>query len=153
MGLRNLNLPTSVVKVADGVEFTVRGFSPNDALGLYYRHSGQLAALFDQFAAKAKASNGEVDRADVAAIGTTLVSSAPVIMAEVIAIAEGSNPAADDFGEDVAAAMRLTAGVQLDALQKIGELTFSSDMPPGKFAAVVLGLAQSATASLSSPKA
>jgi hypothetical protein len=36
------------------------------------------------------------------------------------------------------AALNFSAGVQVDALTKIADLTFSSDMPPGKFLAVVV---------------
>lgn len=143
MGLRNLTLPCHVVTVADGVTFTVRGLSPDDALGLYFRHAGQLSALFDQFAVK-----GAVTRDDVSAVSTVVIGSAPRVMAEIIAIASGSEPEDDTFEDDVKAALRLSAGVQMDALQKTADLTFSSDMPPGKFAAVVLALARSAAASL-----
>lgn len=146
-GLRNLTLPTHEVKVSEGESFTVRGLSPNDALSLYYRHTGQLSALFDQFADK-----GELERTDINAVASTVVGTAPIVMAEIIAIGSGSNPGEAGFMEDVQIAMSLSAGVQMDALTKIADLTFTSDMPPGKFAAVVLMLARSATASLPNPK-
>lgn len=159
MGLRNLPLPMKTVEVADGVTFTVRGFSPNDALGLYHRHRGELSALFDQFTAKAKATDGDVDPTDIAHLGANMVSGAPRIMAEIVAVASGSKPPHDDasddgeFEADVEAALNLSAGVQMDALQKVADLTFTPDMPPGKFLAVVVSLAQSATASMTRPAA
>jgi hypothetical protein len=52
MGLRNLPNPMKTVEVADGVSFTVRGFSPNDALILYHRHRGIMSAMFDDFASR-----------------------------------------------------------------------------------------------------
>lgn len=151
MGLRNLQIPTKTVEVADGVSFTVRGFSPNDAVGLYHRHAGDLSSLFDEFAAnvKKKPKGKDSDAVDVKALGVNMVGAAPRIMAEIIAIASGSDPLiVDDFEADVAMALNLSGGASMDALSKIGDLTFTSDMPPGKFLAVVVKLAQSATAAM-----
>lgn len=148
-----LVIPTATVEVAGGESFTVRGLSPNDALQLYYRHAGQLSALFDQFAGKVKAKEA-VAESDVVQAGVAMVSGAPLIMAEIIAIGMGAKP--DDiegFAEIVTNLLDAPAGLQMDALQKIGGLTFSSDMPPGKFFGLVLAMAQSATAALNSPRA
>jgi len=148
MGLRDLVIPTELVKVADE-GFPVRGLSPNDALDLYYRHAGELSALFDQFTARVKAG----ESADAMEVGTAMVGGAPQIMAEIIALASDSDPRSPDWPLDVAQALRLPAGVQMDALEKIGRLTFTSDMPPGKFFGLVISMAQSATAALhSAPK-
>jgi len=148
MGPFNLVIPTEKVEVAGGEPITVRGLSPNDGLQLYYRHSGQLSALFDQFAGKVK-SKEPVAESDVIQAGVTMVSGAPLIMAEIIALAIGAKT--DDiegFAEIVSKLIDSPAGFQMDALQKIGKLTFSSDMPPGKFFGLVLAMAQSATAAL-----
>jgi hypothetical protein len=128
MGLRDLVIPTEVVKVADG-EFTVRGLSPNDALGLYYRHAGQLSALFDQFTARSRTG----EDVNVAEVGTSLVGGAPQIMAEIIAVASGSRAPRLDEPDivkraaqetewllDVQKAIDLPAGAQMDALEKVG---------------------------------
>lgn len=164
MGLRNLPIPHRTVEVAEGASFTVRGFSPNDALGIYHRHAGGLSALFDEFAAKARSTKGKIDDiAEAKRLGTGLVTGAPRIMAEIIAVASGSTPPDPmlqnqdpekyaeleaEFEADVRAALNLSAGVQMDALQKVGDLTFTSEMPPGKFLAVVVKLAGSATAAM-----
>lgn len=148
MGLRDLVIPTETVKVSGSGEFAVRGLSPQDALRLYYRHAGELSALFDQFAGKVK-SKKPVAESEVLEAGVALVKGAPLIMAEIIALASDGDP--DDvegFSEIVSLALKLSASVQMDALQKIGNLTFSSDMPPGKFFGLVLAMAQSATAAL-----
>jgi hypothetical protein len=160
MGLRDLVIPTEVVKVADG-EFTVRGLSPNDALGLYYRHAGQLSALFDQFTARSRTG----EDVNVAEVGTSLVGGAPQIMAEIIAVASGSRAPRLDEPDivkraaqetewllDVQKAIDLPAGAQMDALEKVGKLTFTSEMPPKKFFGLVLAMAQSATAAINAPK-
>lgn len=147
MGLRDLIIPTERVEVADSY-FTVRGLSPNDALGLYYRHRGQLSAMFEQFSARAKAEVA----VDVTEFGASLVGGAPQIMAEIIALASNSDPRGEDWDGDVGVALTLSAGVQMDALEKIGRLTFTSEMPPKKFFGLVLAMAQSATAAMSAPK-
>jgi hypothetical protein len=146
MGLRDLTIPTATVQVADE-SFIVRGLSPNDALGLYSRHAGQLSALFDEFSGKVKAEQ-PVEAND---FGAALLGGAPRLLAEVIAIANGGDPGRpEEWEADVAQALRFPAGVQMDALQKVADLTFSSDMPPPKFFGLVLALAQSATAQLQS---
>lgn len=138
MGLRDIAIPKATVTVADQ-EFQVRGLSPEDAMGLYYRHAGQLSTLFDEFVNKTK-SGTPVEAMDV---GAALVSGAPRIMAELICIA------ADDSDEEtIATVLKFSAGVQVDALLKIADLTFREDMPPEKFAALVVAMARSAGASL-----
>lgn len=148
MGLRDIVIPVSLVAVGDS-SFTVRGLSPRDALGLYHRHAGELSALFDQFTGRANAGENVIS-ADVLQAASSLVDGGPLIIAEIIALASDANPATADWYTDVAIAERLPFPVQFDALQKIGQLTFSSDMPPGKFIGLVLQMAQSTQAALTS---
>lgn len=151
-GLRHLPLPHRTVEVAEGASFTVRGFSPDDALAIYHRHTGELSRLFDEFAGVAKGkAKVEVDeiKAFTNSVGMNMVHGAPRVIAEIIAVAAGGNPQdEDEFNQDVSVALKLPAGAQLDALQKIGELTFTSEMPPGKFLAVVVKLAGGTAAAL-----
>lgn len=147
MGLRDLAIPTAEVTVSPGSKFAVRGFSLNDALGLYYRHTGQISNLFDEFAGRVKAG-GSVTASDV---GVALTSGAPRVLAEIIATAYGLKADASNWDEEVSAVVDFPAAVQIDALQKIADLTFSSDMPPGKFAGLVLAMARSALAARSNP--
>ena len=142
MGPLNLIVPTDTVAGLG----EIRGLSPNDGLTLYYRHAGELSKLFDQFAGKVKAKE-RVAESEVLQAGAAMVSGAPLIMAEIIVLALDGDPAdVEGFARNVSQVMRMSAGMQMDALQKIGELTFSSDMPPGKFFGLVLSMAQSATA-------
>jgi hypothetical protein len=93
MGLRNLPIQHKTVEVAEGVTFTVRGFSPNDALTLYHRHAGILSTMFDDFVSQQKKIRGKPAKSpnvDVKELGVGLVNGAPRLMAEVIAIASGS---------------------------------------------------------------
>jgi len=152
MGLRSLTLPTSNVKVADGVEFSVRGVSVMDAVFLYSRHAGEMTSLFEQYVTGAQ-KRGNVTAADVLAISRDVAAGTPVLMGELIALASGSRPErSDEFADDVAMAMSFPLAAQMDALQKIAVLTFTSEMPPGKFLAVVMAMAQGTTAALSTTK-
>lgn len=135
------------VDVADGESFTVRGISPADALGIYFRHAGELSALYDEFAEQTK-KKGEPASVDVRNIGENMVAGSPRVLAEIIAVAADGDPQGDEFEADVAVALKFSVGVQMDALEKIAELTFTPAMPPGKFLAVVIRLAGSATAAL-----
>lgn len=142
---KRFSVPRATVELGEGESLSLRGFSFEDALGLYYRHAGELAALFDHFA---KGGEAAIEADDVRQLGGTLLARAPALIAEVIAVASGEDADGEDFADVVADFRHMPAGPQLDALQKVHALTFTSDMPPGKFAAVVLGMAQSATAIL-----
>ena len=134
--LRN-PVPELVVNVSDGEGFPVRGISPAMLLGLYYRHTGQLSNLFEKLVDKQRHS-GTLDPSDAEAVVLGLLDEAPVIMAEVVALASGSDPAdADNWEVDLDIAQSLPFPVQVDALMKIAALTFTSEMPPGKFVALV----------------
>lgn len=143
MGLRDIVIPTKAVRVADQ-EFTVRGLSPLDAFGLYQRHAGELSALFEQFRSQAEA--GAIT--DPAAFGAELLSGAPQIMAEIVASASDCDPQGEDWPVVMATTLRLPASVQLDALQKVADLTFTSEMPAPKFLGLVLQMAKSAAAGI-----
>lgn len=161
MSLRKLKtpVPQALVQVSDEEGFPVRGLSPTHVIGLYYRHTGQLSALFERLA-EAHQSGGNVDTGDIQTMVVELLREAPLIMAEVIALASGSDAAdeieaTDDAGEplgmtnweaDVEIAKTLSFPVQADALTKIGNLTFTSDMPPGKFFALIAGAVNKAVA-------
>lgn len=153
MGLRDL-IPTALVKVSDSDGFTVRGVSLNDALTLYNRHAGDLTALFDNFVEEHRggARAKPVTPEKLTQVGLSMAQGAPVLLAEIIVIATDCLPSNEEFDAEVAAVMKFGTGVQMDALQKIANLTFTSDMPPGKFLAVVMHLAKSTTAA-SLPKA
>lgn len=157
-------IPSAVVKVSDSEGFVVRGLSPYQVVALYKRHTGELEPLFQRVVAGVKDS-GEALHGDIEAIVLSLAAEAPRILAELIALASGGDPdnPADAVitdpvsGEaltlkafDAAAllAMHLPFPTQTDALAKIGELTFSSDMPPGKFFALVASLAKKVTGAM-----
>jgi hypothetical protein len=158
--LRNLTFPTVTVETAGG-SFAVRGLNPDMVVGLYNRHRGELSTLFDFFVARA--TEDAAAEMDVASLIEQMLAQSPLVMAELIALASGSKPTdthveqdletnADlltDWERDVAMSRALPRPVQLDALQKIAEQTFTSDMPAGKFLAVVIKAAGATTATVS----
>lgn len=153
MSLRKLKVPVpvAVVQVSDEDSFPVRGLNPSDLLGLYHRHTGELSGLFEKLAASYQANGNNVEAADVQQVAFALLQDAPQILAEVIAIAADGDPSDEEnWAIDVAIAGKLPFPVQADALQKIGALTFTSDMPPGKFVALVAGAVMKATEAASS---
>ena len=154
MGPIELVIQTQTVEYPGGT-FAVRGFSPNDALTLYLRHAGELSKLFDQFANQAKVEGADaVTAASTLEAASSMVAGTPLLMAEILAVAMDADPAdIEGFTKIVSSVLKLPIGVQMDALNKIADMTFTSDMPLGKFLTLVLSMAQSATAALSAPKA
>lgn len=138
-----------MVKVSETAGFGVRGLSPFAVLGLYRRHAGALSSLFETFVARVK-REGQTFDVDTAAmnVGVEMLAGMPQLMAEIIALGGGGKPGTPEFEAEVETALALSIGVQTDALQKIASLTFTSDMPPGKFLAVVLQAAQATTAAV-----
>ena len=152
MALRNLSFPEVKVDTPGG-SFAVRGLTTDMVVGLYQRHRGELGTLFDDLTANAKTGSQN----DITNIVVGGLHAAPTIAAELVALASGSRP--DDvavepgetdtnWARDVQQARDLPLPIQVDALQKVAEQTFTSDMPAGKFLAVVIKMAGSATALL-----
>lgn len=152
--LQNLEhqiIKTELVKVSDKGGFEVRGLSPYDLTAMFMRHRGELSAIFDAFAAKAQAGQAVVEDDAMMMIASTL-ETAPLLVAEIIALATGADPIQDeDWIKDVAVARQLSLGVQTDALSKIAILTFTEEMPAGKFVSLALGAMQNAVAGLNKP--
>lgn len=119
MGLKHLTALTRDVQVSDGESFAVRGLSIEDLVVVVEQHQAELTPLFNQVQA------GEVSLTDTSVLATLLFKQAPRAAAHVIARAE--DPLADE--QDVVAAKGLPFPVQLDALEKIAELTFKSAAP------------------------
>ena len=135
MGLKDLVIPTETIKTSGG-EFTVRGLSFTDILQLAGKYFPIMSELFDQFAG---ASIDNISEAQKRGIAATLVREAPDAVAEVIALASGEMDA-----ETIAIAKSLTGPTQIEALNKIGRLTFVSEDDLGKAVAAVVQMMQGA---------
>ena len=134
MTLRNITIPKREVLVGSD-KFTVSGVSADQVFGLYSRHREDLAVLFDNLSGRSQAS-------DVLSSVEGIVTQFPIVIAEGIALASGGRPETEHWEEEVAIARSLPLPIQVDALMKIGELTFSPEMPPKKFFALLVGLIQ-----------
>lgn len=152
MGLRNLTFPTIEVQTSGG-PLPVRGLSLDHILGLFYRHRKEISALYESLISRVKA--GESTSDDITVLAIQLVDAAPLIAAEIVALAAGSNPTDfEGFVGDVGIVRGLSIAEQIDALEKIAGQTFTSDMPAGKVFALALQAMQagsSAASSLPSP--
>lgn len=139
MGLQDIVLATASVKVSDGVQFAVRGLSPYDVATLYSRYQDEMANLFRRVMDKAN-TDQTVD------VETDVIMKAPELVAAAITLASSIDPADNEtFLKAMSTARQLPVGAQVDALEKIGGLTFTSDMPPGKFVRLIVEIMQGMT--------
>lgn len=136
MTLRSITIPKAVVSVG-GELFTVSGITANQVFNLYRRHKADLSQLFDNLAGR-----GDAEPGDMLNSIEGVVAQFPELVAEVLAMAAGDKPDSDDWDEAVTVAGSLPFPVQTDALLKIGELTFSPEMPAKKFFALLVGMIQ-----------
>ncbi|WP_242137018.1 hypothetical protein [Sphingomonas sp. TREG-RG-20F-R18-01] len=154
MSLRKLSNPIRKlnVSVSDSESFAVRGLTPADVVGIYYRHAGQASDLFESIVNKHQFEGG-IDTDFVMPMMADLLHEAPEIMVEIITAAmgidardqtlvplfDGSDLTATVWAIETELVSQLSFAVQIDALMKIGELTFTSEMPPKKFGALIIG--------------
>lgn len=137
MTLRNITIPKAVVSVGDEV-FVVSGITANQVFNLYRRHREDLSTLFDTLAGR-----GTIEASDVLNSVEGIIAMFPDLVAEVIAMASGDKPEdGDGWLEALTMAAALPFPIQTEALLKIGELTFSPEMPPKKFFALLVGMIQ-----------
>lgn len=140
MGLKHIKLPEAQVKFPGG-DIAVRGLSLDDLSFIVQRHGAKLNVLFTSFTEK-----GELTVEGVADFALPLLQAAPEIASELIACASG-DPA------DAGIAATLPFPVQLEALEKLAELTFNVSGGPKKLVETVLRMAKGTTGLLESLKA
>lgn len=136
MTLRNITIPKAVISVG-GDLFAVSGVTANQVFNLYRRHRDDLSKLFENLAGR-----GKVEASDMLNSIEGIIAQFPDLVAEVIAMAAGDKPDAEGWADALDTAASLPFPVQVDALLKIGELTFSPEMPPKKFFALLVGMIQ-----------
>ena len=132
MGLANLSFPEAVIKTTGG-DFTVRGLNLDSVILLVRKHGEALDELFRHFAASVVAN--EFANPDFAAIGGEIAHKAPMLAADVIANGAGEPGM-------VEVARQLPFPIQIEALEKIGTLTFAMEGGPKKMLETVLRVAQ-----------
>lgn len=119
MDLKDLEIPTETVRLPNGksyVDMPVRGLDPSD---IAYLLREQRAALEDFYA---KAAAGELATDDYGALASQLLSAAPVLLGSILAC--GFDQPDRAVAEKMA---KLPFTVQLDAIEKIGRLTFAAE--------------------------
>lgn len=107
--------PETLTVTAKKVSFEVRGLSFIDMSSLLRTHMDDLESLFTMY--ENEANNISFGNAAMARYMTRLIADAPGLVAHIIALAA-------DEPEMVNNARRLPLLVQVDALKKIGTLTF-----------------------------
>lgn len=131
MGLSGVAIATRSIEVPGGSTFAVRGLSLVDLTKLYQLHGGELGVWFERFIV------GDNDqRSDVADAISSVIASAPHLVARAVAFASG-----DRSDEAAAIAEQLPLGTQVAALSAIGEMTFTEEMPPKKVLEIVIRMA------------
>lgn len=133
MGLKDLKLLEEIVKTPGG-DFAVRGVSLQDAVQLIRHHGPVLTEMFQSIMS---GKDVKVSLTDFSKVGQELLAKAPQAAAELIALAS-------DEGDpkSIKVASRLPFPVQLEAVEKIGKLTFIAEGGLPKFLETVIRIAQ-----------
>ena len=129
MALADYDLPRRAVPLPGGNSFAVRGFSLEDITVLIDEQGEAVQKFFDQYAQDGQFRS---DASPIAAVMDVL-RQAPDLAASIIA------RAADEAGTEPKI-KKLPIGVQVDAMQKIADLTFEASGGPGNFVETVVGL-------------
>lgn len=125
MGLKGYTAPTEAVELPGGGSFTVRGLSLPDVIFLVQNYAAPLEALFNKFSDE----DGDVD--NVRHVAVELVHETPRLAAAAIALAS-------DEPEEVETILTLPFPVQIDAIEKMGKLTFDTTGGPKKVVETVI---------------
>lgn len=133
MGLKNITLPSAEVAFSGG-KFAVRGLSFDNIAYLVRKHKDGLRSLFDSFQ-----EQGDLTTAGAMQFVVPLVEKMPSLAADIIACGSGDH-------KDAAIAAGLPFPVQVEALEKIIDLTFSVDGGVKKLLETVVRMAQGTTA-------
>jgi len=141
MSLKDIKLPEAVIEFPGG-DFAVRGLGFDDVSFLVQKHGQKLEPIFKDFTQ----TSGDLTVESIAAFALPLLKAVPEIVAEMIACASGDK-------DDVGIARSLPFPTQLEALQRIVELTFSVSGGPKKLVETVISMAQGTTGLLESLKA
>lgn len=137
MGLKHIKLPEAAIKFPGG-DFAVRGLSLDDIAYLVGRHGAKMNDLFLEF----QKGGAELELESLASFAVPLLKAAPEVAAELIACASGDP-------KDWHIAATLPVPVQLEALEKLVELTFNVEGGPKKVVETVIRMAQGVSGLLS----
>lgn len=135
MAFADIKVPTEDVAVPGGI-LTVRGLSLNDLTELLSGFRAELETIFAHFE-----KMGDVTMEGMAEIADTLLLKSPTLVAHAILLA-ADEPITQD---SVQQALRLSIGVQTDAIEKIGRLTFEGSGGVKKFLGTLIKISKGVT--------
>jgi hypothetical protein len=133
---------TMPVPVADNEAFNVSGLSLTDIVQLVDVHRDALEEGFNRFSGR---DPNSVTENEAMAVVMDMLQKVPPLAAHIISIS------AKDI-ENYADYLDLPLGVQIDALQKIGELTFASGGGPKKIFDLAMKAARARVGSSTGPQ-
>jgi hypothetical protein len=127
MSLSNYKAPSHTFET-NGGSFDVKGLSLSDVSILVNEHLPDMEAVFDLFS-----NSLSLNDLQMRAVASSIVATAPGLAANIIAIAAGEYSAAPT-------AATLPAPLQINIIQKVGDLTFSEVGGVKKGMQAVVGL-------------
>jgi hypothetical protein len=113
-------------------EVPVSGLPLDAITDLCRRHWNDLSDLFDNLVGQVKSGQIDPELNSINWLGGALLSTLPNVAAEIIAVCAGWSLEAAEVVKAV------PFPVQLEALDKIAALTFTSEMPPKKVIEIVV---------------
>jgi hypothetical protein len=141
MALRDYQVPREEVVVNETTTFSVEGISFNILTSLVNTHGPAMTVLFGQFAEK---KSGGIKPEDIGLLVKLGMDRFPALVGDIIAHASGE--LTGDRKEDAKlrdGISRLPVGPQLDAIEKIIRLTFTTESDVKKLVETVTRMAQS----------
>ncbi|MDQ0317724.1 phage pre-tape measure protein [Amorphus orientalis] len=147
MGLKDLRLPTETVQFAGG-EFAVRGLSFVDISALARDFGPELNALYRHFenlvegGGEGVSDEGMTIEGGLMEVGARALGTAPKLVSMIIAMSCEETAALEP--EDLKVVGQLPVAIQLDALDKIGRLTFEMEGGSKKVLEIVVNLLRGA---------
>lgn len=138
MSLKKLQLPTETLAIGDET-IVLRGLSLPDVTTLIRNHGPALEGIFAKLQTQ-MGKDSETDF-DLAGILNDLSTTAPLAIAEIIALSAGEPDAVPE-------ATVLPFPVQLEAIEKISRITFATEGGVKNFAETVIRLAKSLSGTL-----
>lgn len=134
MSLSDFQIETSEI-VRGGSSFTVRGLSADDVQAILARIRNSLELIFNLAEAEGISSLGNVTQDKLRRFLVSAIKEFPIVIAMIIAQAVGEP---DEFEK----AKTLPIQVQIEALEKISELTFGDATNFGAFSGKVQAVVQ-----------
>lgn len=125
MALSRYLIATEKVEIPGNEDLVVRGLGVPEAVFLARSFFSEMQSLLEQAIA------GKLDGSSAESVIASLGENAPRLMGAIIACAA-------DEPDQVGTAMRLPLSVQIDALEKIGRLTFVGEGGAEKFMETVI---------------